>query len=205
MTELTLYVVRNGAGKYSTGGSGPSWSNKPKVWTNRGHAMSSLSGALKRGYSYDGSEHWIVPPADWELIEIKIDFEQSQNVSTKSVKTIAESRNRSILCKRKFGAAFAGLVEAIEEKGEELTWQWVLCVGTHKEPLAGELMIDQLKRNKLKKGKDYRVAYRQHEYAFAFKDKRQASLARLGFQGEVASIDIAEYVEVDIDAEEVSC
>lgn len=172
------------------------WSDKPKVWTSRGHAVASLLSGMKNYHhsSVDGVQKYQAPPEEWELLEVSLDTDSTKGTSCKS---IIDGRNRSVVLQEKYGLAFAAMVDTIEKKEENDVWQWVLCVGGGRHTDAIEQMTGILQNHKLKKNKDYRMVTREKYGAFAFKDKAQASMVRLTFRGECNGVDIKEYVEID--------
>lgn len=191
MADLTIYFIRNSKGQYRNGSK---WAKTPKIWTNRGHALSSLVSGLKTydsgtGYRYE------LPEDDWELITVDI----SDTISkSDSCLEIVKKKNKQADLAKELGKAFAALVEKIELE-EETQWEWAICVGGYSEKMAGKRLSDWLKSQKLKKDKDYRVAKRDPYYAVAFADKNIATMARLVLDGSVKSIDLTNYVEIEFD------
>lgn len=191
MDDLKFYLIRKGE-RFKAGGRG--WSIKPKIWHTRAHALSSMASALANGYGAD--EKYEIPDDDVELVEFHV---VGDALKIESCAEIFIRRNRLAALSKKFNEAFSELVNVIEENGEQ-EWQWVLSVGSYRDSDAGKRMVEYLKTQKLKRNVDYRTVSRGPYSSFAFKDKNQATMARLTFQGDATSADIKEYVEIEFDS-----
>lgn len=200
---VKVYKVKDTAtGLYRTAGGG--WSKTGKTWNNLGHLKSSI--ASDGYYRRSGGHRWDpveipkgeylqdLPDPNWVIIEIIVEEREG---NTRPMTELVEEQRRFMDLESKYGKSFADLCERIEKDGSRDTWVWCLLIpfafgSADKE----NLLLEELKKRKLKLNKDFRKANSQG-MAIAFKSKQEAMMVRLSLPTDVSvvSLDIQNFVE----------
>jgi len=196
--EIKVYKVKDQtSGLYRTAGGG--WSKTGKTWNNLGHLKNSLGTA-----SWSRNSDKTLPDRDVVIIEIIV--KETVGNTTVLADFIEKERRFNDLAD-KYGSSFSDLIKRIEKDDQQDAWSWLLLVPfKHNKSAAWEeSFMMQLRDSKLKMNKDYRKA-NTRGLAVAFKDRKAAMLFRLALPTDVpiVSLDIQNFVETDVDVEDIS-
>jgi hypothetical protein len=196
MAEMKVFKVKNlKTGEFRTAGGG--WSKFGKTWNNLGHLKASL--ATTWWYRED-SEEAIKARKNYAIIEIVI-VESEDNVTP--MDDFVDKLKRAAKLREQYGRSFTDLVERIEKDGQSKDWQWVLIIPqNNRHPEYRQEMLDYIKSQKLKLGKDVRKADAdQGGIAVAFKEKKHAMAIKLAMETEsgLVGIDIQTFMETNLD------
>jgi uncharacterized protein YegJ (DUF2314 family) len=207
MTLMTFYKIMNtDTGLFMTASGG--FNSKGKIW----ESMANLKNALRgKGYynrqrlsNGDTPYYLPLPDNNIKIIEVIVEHTDGNNWSLNE--TVARER-RFIELAEQHGDSFSTLVRRIEDQKLTEQFQWAMIVNSGYDWKAGKAIgditkiLEAMKACKLKLNKDYKKVSHHHKSSIAFARKEDAMRVRLMVDCPVTSINITDYMEIDLDTE----
>lgn len=183
-------------GLFMTANSG--WDSQGKMYNSLKRVQAKFS--WLEHIDHRTGEYTSEASPSWEIIEFIIKPSEERPISV--VEMVEKKRRKNIL-QKKYGNAFTTIIERIEEQNLQNQFKWILAsdrfyTAEEREELETiNMMCNQLN---LKHNKDFKKAVstnRGSGFAFAFADKKHAAQIRLAIRGNIHSVDISDFVEMD--------
>lgn len=163
---------------FSTGTAYPRWSNKGKTWDNRNSLSSHMS--------LVGSKDIRSKYKDADIIEFELTPKE-----TVSCADYADIMERNYALRRKYGTYFTDLVTKLEKANTINDYRWLIALHGYMNEDRRKQIAKSLKDLGIKK-----TEIRSTQNCYAFRDRSQAMLFKLGLGESAQSFDLTTLEEL---------